>query len=177
MTQIVDMPERVCANPNCSANFRPKPGGWNAKYCSEGCKNQVRWSTKARPSRAGQTTYYRRVTKLDPEKLAAHNESVSKARRELRQWLYDYKLERGCMDCGFNSHPAALQFDHNGEKVADISLLRSSIKRMLIEIESGKCVIRCANCHSIKTWAEKNGLPNPSGFSAYVRAEDFAPEA
>lgn len=175
MPQTTEMPERPCVV--CGEMFRPKPGGWNAKYCPGGCKTKVRWDTNPRPSRAGKETYYSRVTKLDPQKLAAHNAIGAKARRELRQWLYDYKMERGCIDCGFNAHPSALQFDHNGKKVADISVLRSSIKRVLAEIESGKCVVRCANCHAIKTWAEKNGLSNPSGFSVYVRYEDLAPEA
>jgi hypothetical protein len=165
MTQIAEMPWRICKS--CANTFQPKPGGWNAKYCSDTCRQHYCRSVNKRPSRAGQETYYRRVVKTSPEKLAAHMARSTVNQKKIRQWLADYKLAQGCVDCGFNSHPAALQIDHNGHKVAEISLLRSSIKRMQSEIDSGKCVVRCANCHSIKTWAEKNKIPNPSGHCVY----------
>jgi hypothetical protein len=95
------------------------------------------------------------------EKNNEHQEHVHQARVRnvtTRKWLADYKLSRGCVDCGFGSHPAALQLDHEGEKSAEISSLRSSIVKMSKEIEAGKCIVRCANCHSIKTWAEKNNV-------------------
>lgn len=170
MTQVVEMPQRTCEG--CGISFRPKPGGWNAKYHDNNCKGRNYRATHGRPSRAGQETYYSRVVKTDPEKLAAHMARSTINQKKLRQWLSDYKMSHGCVDCGFNTHPAALQIDHNGEKVAEISLLRSSIKRMQAEIQSGACVVRCANCHSIKTWAEKNKIPNPSGHSAYVRPSE-----
>lgn len=94
----------------------------------------------------------------DSERLKNHNDRGSRDKRKVRQWLADYKIERGCIDCGFSTHFAALQLDHTGPKTASISELRSSIKRMQEEIEKGKCVVRCANCHSIKTWCDKNGV-------------------
>lgn len=157
--------ERICAH--CGCRFQPKPSGWNARYCGTSCKSRSRWVAKPRPSRAGEVTYYSRVVKHDPEKLAAHMARSARGQRATRRWLSEYKMERGCVDCGFNRHPAALQLDHTGEKSADISSLRSSVKRMMTEIEAGECVVRCANCHSIKTWAEKNGLPDPDGHAKY----------
>lgn len=56
----------------------------------------------------------------------------------------------GCIDCGYNAHPAALDFDHTDGKTANISELRS-MKRVMEEIERHSCVVRCANCHRIKT--------------------------
>jgi hypothetical protein len=76
--------------------------------------------------------------------------------RKLRLWLSDLKLSKGCADCGYAKYACALQFDHEGPKTASISELRSSKKRILDEIEKGKCVVRCANCHSVKTWERKN---------------------
>lgn len=90
-------------------------------------------------------------------------DSVRESKRRVREWLAAYKLERGCIDCGYMAHAAALQMDHEGEKTAEISVIRSSVKRLLAEIESGRCVVRCAICHSIKTWAEKNGHNKPTG--------------
>lgn len=62
------------------------------------------------------------------------------------------KLERGCMDCGFNAHPAALEFDHvSGEKSFDVAeaMVRRGLARIMEEIE--KCEVVCANCHAIRT--------------------------
>lgn len=170
MTQVVEMPLRACVA--CGSEFRPRPGGHNARYCSKSCRRRAVEDDRntRRRSRAGQSTYYSRVTKQDPALLARHLERSRAGQARTRQWLADYKLSQGCIDCGFNEHPAALQLDHNGPKTAAISSLRSSVKRMLAEIESGKCVVRCANCHAIKTWAEKNGLPNPSGRSCWRAA-------
>ncbi len=164
------MPGRICER--CGRSYQPKPGGWNARYCGKSCKNRTRLA-KPRQSRAGEETYYSRVVKEDPDKLAAHRVRSANSQRATRKWLADYKIEHGCVDCGFNRHPSALQIDHIGEKTADISLLRSSVKRILAEIELGKCVVRCANCHAIKTWAEKNGLPDPNGHAIYPLQHDL----
>lgn len=73
----------------------------------------------------------------------------------VRAWLADYKMSKGCADCGYAEHPAALQLDHEGEKSIEIADARTSVARLLREIESGQCVVRCANCHSVKTWERK----------------------
>lgn len=44
-----------------------------------------------------------------------------------------------------------LQLDHTGPKSMSIADARSSIRRLKDEIERGKCVVRCANCHAVKT--------------------------
>lgn len=103
-------------------------------------------------------SYYERVVKADPEKLARHHERAVKTKKVVRDWLAAYKLERGCADCGYKEYACALQLDHTGPKTASISEIRTSVERMENEIMAGKCVVRCANCHSIKTWKEKNGI-------------------
>jgi len=93
--------------------------------------------------------------KANPDRWArwiAHGNSYS---RKVRDWLATYKLERGCIDCGYKTHSAALQLDHEGPKAVAISTARSSIARLRAEIESGQCKVRCANCHAIKTWERK----------------------
>ena len=63
----------------------------------------------------------------------------------------DLKLSRGCSECGFNTHVAALEFHHlvPGEKEGCVGkLLReASMERLLAEI--AKCKVLCANCHRI----------------------------
>lgn len=60
-----------------------------------------------------------------------------------------------CIDCGYKSHLAALDFDHINPKikVCGVSTLLSCSDYSHEEIlnEALKCVIRCANCHRIKT--------------------------
>ncbi len=61
-----------------------------------------------------------------------------------------YKLKNGCVDCGYALHPAALHFDHIlGDKKMNVCNAKS-ISGAKEEIK--KCVVRCANCHAIKTF-------------------------
>lgn len=91
----------------------------------------------------------------DPQRLEAHRASGRKGKATVREWLANYKLERGCIDCGYKAHHAALELDHTGPKSIEIADARTSIGRLKAEIEQGKCVVRCAICHAIKTWKEK----------------------
>ena len=63
-----------------------------------------------------------------------------------------YKLERGCMDCGYAVAAVALDFDHRPgeEKLANVAnLVTASAERLYAEI--AKCDVVCANCHRIRT--------------------------
>lgn len=71
-------------------------------------------------------------------------------------WLRDYKLARGCADCGHRGHPSGcdLDIDHTAGKTFSVAHMRSPAT-IQAEIERHACVVRCANCHRIKTWKEK----------------------
>jgi hypothetical protein len=68
-------------------------------------------------------------------------------------WIQSIKLERGCADCGYNAHPAALDFDHlpEFEKRYKMSTVAAGISKALIEAEIEKCEVVCANCHRVRT--------------------------
>lgn len=68
------------------------------------------------------------------------------------------KRERGCIDCGYNEHPVALQFDHVGDdKKGNVSnLIRSDYSWKTILKEIDKCEVRCANCHAVVTARRKS---------------------
>jgi hypothetical protein len=68
------------------------------------------------------------------------------------------KLERGCVDCGYNKHAIALQFDHigNDKKDSVSNLIRSDYAWSTIMKEIDKCEVVCANCHAIRTRNRKN---------------------
>ncbi len=83
--------------------------------------------------------------------------------RHAARVLDKYKVDRGCQDCGYNSCPAALHFDHTDPQtkrsdlgwVSDRSRLttQARLERFIAHVER-HCVIRCANCHAERTTAE-----------------------
>ena len=92
---------------------------------------------------------------------------VMKMRRR-REILDRYKLSKGCIDCGYNANPYALQWDHRDPttKVHTPHRMASYSIKKIFE-EARKCDIRCANCHAIRTVEEKHyaerkeyGLPD-----------------
>lgn len=78
-------------------------------------------------------------------------ENNSRYRTRNREYFRKYKLERGCSNCGFNGHHAALDFHHLGDKDESIARMinsAASLKTILKEVS--KCVVLCANCHRIE---------------------------
>ena len=70
--------------------------------------------------------------------------------QEVRDYIENYKLTSGCVDCGYNSHSHALDFDHLKDKKFSIGI---SITKRIEEIieEISKCEVVCANCHRVRT--------------------------
>lgn len=89
-------------------------------------------------------------------------------------FLYDYiskyKIEKGCIVCGYNKHAEALQFDHidSNNKEDDVSDMAANYRkaksqnRPLLFIQAiqeiEKCVVMCANCHAVKSKKQKCGV-------------------
>lgn len=78
-----------------------------------------------------------------------------RARKRAAKWRLAgiIKVSMGCIDCGYNAHPQALQFDHiSDNKKANVSnLIRSDYSWETILAEINKCEVRCSNCHSVMT--------------------------
>lgn len=74
-----------------------------------------------------------------------------------RKMVADYKVEKGCADCGYNADPRALEFDHinndgtfgSGKQRTVASMMYSSWEKIMEEI--AKCEVVCCNCHAIRT--------------------------
>jgi len=160
---LVDYSDRAVAPANCAccgARFQPKPLGYNGRYCSVACKSKRKREREAAGladpnKKSRQREYVRGRLRTDAEFKAKHQASTGEYRKATREWLATYKMERGCVDCGYRGHFSALQLDHEGPKSVEIANARSSIARLKAEIEAGQCKVRCANCHSIKTWERK----------------------
>lgn len=69
-----------------------------------------------------------------------------------------YKMWKGCVVCGYNKHPSALDLDHRDRstKSFDISSSVASKPWEVIAAEIRKCDVLCANCHRIKTYEEQD---------------------
>ena len=75
-------------------------------------------------------------------------EKNRKRRSTFKKWMDEKKIRLGCVDCGYNASPSALDFDHvSGEKLFCVS---RGVNLRNIVFESLKCVVRCANCHRIR---------------------------
>lgn len=80
-------------------------------------------------------------------------------------FLTTYKLLSGCVDCGYRSNAAALQFDHVKDK-KQLVAKAGSVKACLPELR--KCEVRCANCHAIVTAGRRREI---------LRSDDPTPGA
>lgn len=69
-----------------------------------------------------------------------------------RDLLAKIKLDRGCTDCGYRKHSAALDFDHvSGTKLMTLSHMGTySLERIMEEV--AKCEVVCFCCHRIRGW-------------------------
>lgn len=87
----------------------------------------------------------------DPIKRAASNLKYKRQYHRRKYWIDKIKQSAGCSDCGYNHHPAALDFDHidpsTKEELIPRILGRARLTRIFAEIR--KCKILCANCHRI----------------------------
>lgn len=95
----------------------------------------------------------------DGKKLPQFRDYDNRYSRErwlrIKNQVNEYKLQKGCVVCGYNEHYIALDFDHlpGHDKVNNIAVLCArgntweTIKR-----EIDKCEVVCSNCHRIRTW-------------------------
>src|SRR5690606_31667250 len=84
---------------------------------------------------------------------------------EIAGWIDQYKLERGCVDCGFARWPESLHFDHvdPATKLRSLGWFDDRTKltsRTRMEAFKGHviqyCEVRCANCHAHRSRVERH---------------------
>jgi 5-methylcytosine-specific restriction endonuclease McrA len=74
-------------------------------------------------------------------------------RKRNLDYITELKATTPCADCGNMFHPAAMDFDHLGDKKFTISGADVALKTLMDEI--AKCEIVCSNCHRIRTWLRR----------------------
>lgn len=107
-----------------------------------------------------------------PCTVKRYRKGVLERAAKVRAYIAGIKMERGCTDCGFRGHPAALEFDHLPGFVKEhrIATLSAGAKREKIDAEIAKCEVVCANCHAIRT-------ANRRAEAKGVRVEELEPLA
>lgn len=70
---------------------------------------------------------------------------------DTREWLAAYKTGKPCADCNGVFHHVAMDFDHLGDKLLDVSDMIKHGKKKILE-EIAKCELVCSNCHRIRTY-------------------------
>lgn len=106
---------------------------------------------------------YTRQRRNDPEIRIAQDTKRKEQWDSVKAWVNNYKGQRGCIDCGIKEPVVVLELDHTDLKTCAIADCRS-ISAAFNEIQDGKCVVRCSNCHRIRTWFDKIGLPYDPNF-------------
>lgn len=103
--------------------------------------------------------------KNKPYYLAKNAGARVRQRQSNRDFAYEYLLTHPCVDCG-EPDPVVLDFDHVDPKLKlwSIGKMLSRQASPAIEREIGKCVVRCANCHRIRTATQ---------FGSYRLGEDI----
>jgi hypothetical protein len=92
--------------------------------------------------------YYRKNREAEK---ARSLRNIAATRTENRRRMIDYLREHPCVDCG-ETDIVVLEFDHVGEKLADISTYANGGRTWeRVAAEIAKCEVRCANCHRRKT--------------------------
>jgi len=129
----------ACAAEGCENPRRSKRPRQESGYYCKSC--QVREYGRTRPE-------YRALTSTRASAI------TKRLRAQRRDFLNTYKTAAGCTDCGYDAHPAALEFDHLPGFQKDFGIgnannLNVSMERLLAEI--AKCEVVCANCHAIRT--------------------------
>jgi hypothetical protein len=83
-------------------------------------------------------------------------------REAKRLRLAALKVDRGCVDCGYNANPVAMEFDHVESGKFRTLAVMVCFSNERIDAEVAKCVVRCANCHRRRTrqQAIQGELPN-----------------
>jgi hypothetical protein len=86
-----------------------------------------------------------------------HREYRQQREKEMWDWLQDYKLQKGCADCGYKDNPAGMEFDHLSDKLYNVSAMaRYSKAKVLAELD--KCDVVCGTCHNIRTFNRRHGV-------------------
>jgi hypothetical protein len=81
------------------------------------------------------------------------SDAVSAWRRQTKRRLIEAR-GGACELCGYDEHPAALQFHHADPSLKEFSISNKggTIAFARLKEEAEKCILVCANCHALLEW-------------------------
>ena len=95
--------------------------------------------------------------KANPARFNAfRKKSRMQSREEKLIFVWGYKLEHPCVDCG-EDDPRVLDFDHRDPKTKRKGvayMVQAGYSLEAAKAEVAKCDIRCANCHRRRSFDE-----------------------
>ena len=114
---------------HCSVEFEPYK---NQKFCSSKCRK---------------ANHYQ-------ENKGYYAQKFKDYYRQRADALNKIKMDSGCKHCGFNAHPAALEFNHidPNTKCGNIAEKLTAWSWEKIMDEVAKCEVLCSNCHHIHSY-------------------------
>ena len=86
-----------------------------------------------------------------------HKANVASRKQRIKAYVDEYLMGQSCVDCGNNDY-RVLEFDHvSGTKISAVkTMVYNGLSVKTINKEIAKCEIRCANCHRIRHWEQRN---------------------
>jgi hypothetical protein len=136
------------------------PGCCLYKALTEFSKSSYRYDgvqPECKKCRKNRDRIYYQTNAKRRENVCARTKAVRARNQKI---VAKHLKQHPCVDCG-TTDIRVLEFDHvRGVKVAEISrlVMRGAYEADIVA-EIAKCVVRCANCHKIKTykgsWREK----------------------
>lgn len=140
------LPNLTCKN--CGEDFyHPKS---DREYCSECWEVLDGIQPKPEGVEIPESESWTELTPYQRWYYKNREEEIERSKRQkkrLREWYFELKKDYGCSECG-ESHPACIDFHHEGEKeksVSEMIHLMFSKDKILDEID--RCVPLCSNCH------------------------------
>jgi hypothetical protein len=81
------------------------------------------------------------------------SDAVTAWRRRSKRRLVEAR-GGACELCGYDKHPAALQFHHEDRELKEFSVSNKggTISFARLQKEAEKCILVCANCHALLEW-------------------------
>jgi hypothetical protein len=120
--------------------------GKQRKFCSPRCRQKAFYEVNPRKTKSYDEDY----RALNRDKRNANDRA---RHAQGRTYLQQIKTEKGCARCGYNEHPAALDFNHIDPTTKSFNIAScASHSKELLDAEIAKCEILCANCHRIHTY-------------------------
>jgi hypothetical protein len=89
-------------------------------------------------------------------------EALRRRRLRAKTHVLEHLRSRACVDCG-ETDPVVLEFDHLGEKMADVcSLAHRGVKPERLDQEMALCEVVCACCHRRRGESRRAGTTRTS---------------